>query len=329
MQFAAYTLIIFGIVAILIFFLVLNHLYRPMSIGRYDQPEGNPWQEYWGESYGPKLKQHLLKPFFDKLEKEERIGNLIVDLGSGAWPVTRLLGTRPDRKRICVDIAADNVKSLDELRIRLDAEKVGQFRTLSFQKAILRICAFLELNPRTEAKTELVSTIVISDLLNYVDFRMVLTGFAKYLKTGGRVIILNLPYRGNRSLFSDKGLKDNHQLYAFLKEDHFEIEQIAFPKRARQVTDVSQELIVLVARKKAPQSVSGVNQEMDFFGEDTGDVADYIPAKEIDDHVSLGGAENKIRGSDGRGNIDNCIGRRIAHSITREHRMPFSPFFGV
>jgi hypothetical protein len=66
--------------------------------------------EYWGETYGSKLKQHLLRPFFfDELEKAGRIGNLIPDLGSGAWPVTRLLGTRPDRKRICVDIAADNV----------------------------------------------------------------------------------------------------------------------------------------------------------------------------------------------------------------------------
>jgi len=225
-----------------------------MSLGRYDRPDANPWQEYWGEEFGSKLKQHLLRPFFDELEKEGRIGNLILDLGSGAWPVTRLLGTRPDRKRICVDIAADNVQSLDELRIRLDAEKVGQFRTLSFQKAILRICTFLELNPRTETKIERVSTIVIFDLLNYVDFRMVLIGFAKYLKAGGRIIIVNLPYRGNRSLFSDKGLKDNHQLYAFLKEHHFEIEKIAFPKRARKVTDDSQELIMLVAGKRRHQS---------------------------------------------------------------------------
>jgi hypothetical protein len=49
--------------------------------------------------------------------------------------------------------------------------------------------------------------------LNYVDFRKVLSAVAKYLKPDGRIIILNLPYRGNRSLFSDKGLKDNRQLY--------------------------------------------------------------------------------------------------------------------
>ena len=209
----------------------------------------NSWQQYWGESYGPELKQHLLKPVFGKLETEEKIGNLIIDVGSGASPVTQLLKTKPARKRICVDIAADNVGSLDDLRIRLDAEKVGQFGTLSFRKALLRVCAFLEMNPKTEAKTERADTIVFSDTLNYVDFRKVLNGFAKYLKPDGRIIVLNFPYRGNRLLFSDKGLKDNRQLYAFLEEHHFEIEHKAFPKRPRNETDESEELIVLVARK--------------------------------------------------------------------------------
>ena len=211
--------------------------------------DANPWQEYWGESYSPQLKQRLLKPVFDKLEAEEKIGNLIIDVGSGASPVTQLLKIKPARKRICVDIAADNVGSLDDLRIRLDAEKVGQFGTLSFRKALLRVCAFLEINPRTEAKTGRADTIVFSDTLNYVDFRKVLNGFAKYLKPDGRIIVFNFPYRGSHLLFSHKGLKDNRHLYAFLEEHHFEIEHKAFPKKPQDETDESEELIVLVARK--------------------------------------------------------------------------------
>jgi hypothetical protein len=69
---------------------------------RHDRQDANPWQQYWGESYGPELKQHLLKPVFGKLETEEKIGNLIIDVGSGASPVTQLLKTKPTRKRICV-----------------------------------------------------------------------------------------------------------------------------------------------------------------------------------------------------------------------------------
>jgi len=229
---------------------MLNWLsYRPIFGNRLDRGDANPWQEYWGESYGPELKQRLLKPVFDKLETEEKIGNLIIDVGSGASPVTRLLEPKPGRKRVCVDIAADNGRSVDELRIRLDAEKVGQFGALSFRKALLRVCIFLGINPKTEEKTGRADTIVVSDTLNYVDFRKVLTGFAKYLKPDGRIIVLNLPFRGNRSLFSDKGLKDNRELYALLEEHHFEIEHKAFPKRPRNEIDESEELIVLVARK--------------------------------------------------------------------------------
>ncbi|MBV8226379.1 MAG: class I SAM-dependent methyltransferase [Verrucomicrobia bacterium] len=213
------------------------------------QNDANPWQQYWGESYGPESKQLLLKAVFGNLETEEKIGNLIVDVGSGASPVTQLLKAKPARKRICIDIAADNVGSLNDLRIRLDAEKVGQFGSLSFRKALLRVCAFLGINPKTEPKTERADTIVFSDMLNYVDFRKVLNGFGNYLKPGGRIIVFNLPNRGNGLLFSDEGLKDNRQLFAFFEEDHFEIEHKAFPKRPRNEKDESQELIVLVARK--------------------------------------------------------------------------------
>jgi hypothetical protein len=230
---------------------MLNWLfYRPISDNRLDRGDANSWQEYWGETYAPELKQQLLKPVFGKLETEEKIGNLIIDVGSGASPVTQILKTKPGRKRVCVDIAADNGRSLEELRIRLDAEKVGQFRALSFRKAILRVCGFLEINPRAEEKAERADTIVFSDILNYVDFRKVLSGFGKYLKPEGRMIVLNLPHRrGNRSLFSENGLKDNLKLYAFLEENHFEIEHKAFPKRPRNETDESEELIVLVARR--------------------------------------------------------------------------------
>ena len=58
-----------------------------------------------------------------------------------------------------------------------------------------------------------------------------------------------MPNRGNGLLFSDKGLKDNRELYAFLEEHRFDIEHKAFPKRPRNEKDESQELIVLVARK--------------------------------------------------------------------------------
>jgi hypothetical protein len=230
---------------------MLNWLfYRPMFGKSLEEKGANPWQEYWGETYAPELKQRLLKPLFEELEKEGKIGNLIVDIGSGAKPVTRLLEPRPERKRVFVDIAADNRGSVDELKLRLDVEKIGNPAQLSCRKALLRICAFLQIDVRTRVEIERADTMVISDTLNYVDFRTVLSGLASYLKPNGRIVILNLPYRGNSTLFSDLGLKDNRQLYPFLEGQGFEIEHKAFPKRPRNETDESEELILLVARKR-------------------------------------------------------------------------------
>jgi hypothetical protein len=216
----------------------------------------NPWQRYWGEVYGLELKDWLLKPVFEELEKTGKAGDLIVDVGSGAQPVSRLFKARPGRRRICVDIAADNGGGGDEQRIRLDAEKVGEAGALSFRKAMARACKFLEIAPEGEGRLDRADLMVFSDLLNYVDFRKVLGRFAKYLKANGRIVIVNLPIRGNQALFSEKGLKDNHQLYEFLDESGFEIEHKAFPCRARGETEEAEELIVLVARKRGqPEGV--------------------------------------------------------------------------
>jgi SAM-dependent methyltransferase len=210
-----------------------------------------PWQRYWGEPYGLDLKQWLLKPVFEEMESTGRAGDLIVDVGSGARPVTQFLKARTGRKRILVDVAAENGHSGDEQKIRLNVEKAGEPGALSFRKAMVRVCRFLEIAAGTEANHNMADTIVFSDLLNYVDFRKVLGGFTNFLKPGGRLVIVNLPMRGNQSLFSEKGLKDNGQLYGFLEEHRFEIEHKAFPCRPRDETEEAGELIVLVARKCA------------------------------------------------------------------------------
>jgi SAM-dependent methyltransferase len=178
---------------------------------------------------------------------------LVIDVGCGAVPVTGLLNETPARKRILVDIASDNAESAKALGIRLDAEDAGRRGGLGYRKALLRACEFLAINPRTEPRTELADTIVFSEILNYVDFRKVIQGFSVFLKPGGRIVVVNLPFRGNRSLFSEMGLKENRQLYGFLEEHDFEIEYKAFPKRPEQETDESEEFIILVA-KKPPKS---------------------------------------------------------------------------
>ncbi|MGA3172546.1 MAG: hypothetical protein ABSE62_16205 [Chthoniobacteraceae bacterium] len=209
----------------------------------------SPWERYWGGTYSPELKRWLLKPVFEQLEKEGKIGDVIVDAGSGAAPVTALLERKPARKRILVDIAADNNASANEQRIQLDLEKVAEPDALSMRKALSRVRRFLEASPDAKAIPPGADMIVFSDVLNYVDFQKVLGGFTNYLKAGGRAVIVNMPMRGNPCLFSENGLTDNRQLCRYLEKHGFEIEMKSFPKRTAGSTEESEELIVLVARK--------------------------------------------------------------------------------
>jgi hypothetical protein len=211
----------------------------------------NPWQPYWGEAYGPELKRWLLAPVFAELDADGKIGDVIVDFGSGAQPVTRLLKAGPRRKRILVDIAAENTRTDDEQKLRLDVAKLGDDSALSFRKALARARRFLGLTPG-ESDVPAVDTMVFSEILNYVDFRDVISRAGAYLKPNGRIIVVNFPLRGNLALFSERGLKNNYELYAFLEQEAFEIEQKRFPCRAAGEADEAEELIILVARKKAP-----------------------------------------------------------------------------
>ena len=216
----------------------------------------NPWEEHWGASYGPELKRHLIDSVFKRLDSEGKLGNLIVDIGSGASPVSQLLPATPDRRFIFIDIAGDNWVSLDTQRIRLDAENITRTDLLSYRKALIRACRFLQTDPRAQALEERATALVFSDILNYVDYRTVVGGFASFLQSGGRIIIINHPTRGIRAHFAERGLKKNGDFYFFLQEQNLAIESKDFPCRPVGETDESEEMIVLVARKTPRKSAN-------------------------------------------------------------------------
>ena len=209
----------------------------------------NPWEENWGVSYSPELKRRFLSSLFAQMDRDGKIGNLVVDVGSGAIPVSHLLPATPERRYILLDIAGRNEVVLESQYIRFDAENVLRPRSMNYRRALLRVCAFLGMDPRSLAGKQQATALMFSDVLNYLDFRKVIAGFADFLKADGRIIIINLPSRGVRALFSDDGLKRNDDLYPFLEEHDLEIEYKDFPCRPEGETDESGEMIVLVARK--------------------------------------------------------------------------------
>ena len=220
------------------------------------QSYDNPWEENWGASYGPELKRHLIAAVFKRLDHEGKLGNLIVDVGSGASPVSQLLTSTADRRFIFIDIAGRNWVSLDTQHLRVDAENITQPDSLSYKKALIRVCRFLDMDPKAQARRERATALVFSDILNYVDYRNIVTGFVSFLRSGGRIIIINHPGRGIRLRFAKRGLKNNEDFYLFLDEQDLEIESKDFPCRPDGETDESEEMIVLVARKLGRQSAS-------------------------------------------------------------------------
>jgi hypothetical protein len=209
-----------------------------------------PWQLFWGEAYGEDLKEWLFKPLFAALDAEEKLGNVIVDAGCGAQPVSRLIPARPGRRRILLDVAADRQQTERDLRLRLELEAACDAETLSARKAFVHVCRHLEIDPdEPAAQGPLVDTMIFSDVLNYVDYRRVLAGFSRWLKPGGRLIVNNLPMRGNRALFSPAGLKDNREVVAWARKNGYQIERQEYPCRPGGESDEAEELLLLVAVK--------------------------------------------------------------------------------
>ena len=207
------------------------------------------WEQNWGEAYSPELKRRLLAPVLDRLETEGKIGELVVDIGSGAKPVSKFLRACDKRKFLLVDVAAKNHGDSATHYVRLNAEHITRPDRLSYRKALVEVCRFLTIEPNAFAPRECATTLIFSDILNYVDYQKVIGGFSKFLKPDGRIIIANLPARGIREEFSENGLKSNEDLYRFLAEENFTIELKEFPCRSKGATEEAEEMIVLVARK--------------------------------------------------------------------------------
>lgn len=214
------------------------------------------WKKEWGkQDYGAWEKFKTLGPLFDELQKEGKIGELVVDVGSNYFPVSQHIPGK--HKIITLDITGQetslNMRVLhnETLHVRHDAEHVSQPTAFDSKRALVKIAEFLGVDSRNEKDRKYADTILFSEILNYVDFRSVLSGFSAHLKPGGRFIIINQPERGYEELFSEAGVKDNGELKEFLASQGFEIEKTVYPWRVEGPWSHGLDMIFLVARKEA------------------------------------------------------------------------------
>jgi len=207
------------------------------------------WEHSWGTNYNNDEKRFTMAPIFDDLHKAEKIGEVVVDVGNGASPVSQYIPG--EHKMINIDIAQDQQReSKGHIEVQYDIEDLSQAEKFSTQRTLLRIAKFLDVNPRESEKKEHADTMIFSDVLNYVDYEEVLKNCSTYLQPGGRFIIINKPGRGYESLFAEKRIRSNYDLYDFLEKSGFEIEEKHFPQRQTMSTDEEHEFIVLIAKKQ-------------------------------------------------------------------------------
>lgn len=180
------------------------------------------WQEHWGKGkYHPEIRTTNIEPYLEKLDSKGKIGMVVVDVGSGKFPVSEIL-KKENRKIVNLDIEAKDEESEGSLYLKADAGDDPS--SLSFLRKLNKISKYLNIDPR-ESK-EAVDSFIFSSLLNYVDFKTVIKNAGTYLKPGGRIIIFNKPGWGEKQLFSAKGVKNNNDLFDYLEENGYTIEDL-------------------------------------------------------------------------------------------------------
>ena len=217
----------------------------------------NNWREFWGRPYDRTTKQEVMENILPDLElnAENDTPSVLLDIGCGALPISNMLSFEYNCKTIKIDIAIENSHFhndlSDEIKINADIEKFNDtlFET---KKKLLHICKFLDIAPQEDTK-EQIDIAIFSEILNYIDYKKVLKDSSAYIKKGGKIVIINMPGRGFRTLFSEKGVCDNLELYSFLEEIGFEIGKKYFPWNSYSECPDKEdgtEFVTLVARKK-------------------------------------------------------------------------------
>lgn len=224
-----------------------------LSFAGMENPKSGEWEQHWGRDYDPTSKAEYLAPLFKGLEMQGKIGDVVVDIGSGQYSVAKLI---PGKHRILsLDIAGREVLSPQRAHINANIDRVAQEDSFSYKKALLKAARFLEIDAHEEKNPEQADTMIFSEILNYVDYKAVLQAFSKFLKVGGRIIVNNMPGRGFPSLFSEDGVTSNSELITFLEDQGFELEQVKYPWRMDQESaQTANTMMTVVARKLKDES---------------------------------------------------------------------------
>ena len=176
------------------------------------------WDEVWGMDYCSDQFTQMMS------EIDNKLGEVIVDVGAGANPVTRLLD-RTRHKVIEVDCSSDENPDLpNTLRVRFDIDDIVE-NIDSTRVAIAKVMKFLGIDEKecgfSPNSLERVDAFVFSQILNHIDFKAVIKSLKKYLKPGGELIFNECLGLGLKDTISGAGLTDFDDFAKFIYSEGY------------------------------------------------------------------------------------------------------------
>lgn len=236
-----------------------------------EMPERRKWESHFGvEAYDSTIKRKTILPLMEEMNRKGLLGTVIVDAGSGPLLQAAQYRNQPMEERravyyptegkkiIRIDIGAGNSRLEEEgkfLVLNSDLEEL-QTPTFANRRNWARVRQFLGIRHGQRGKV-VVDTVLLSDVLNYVDSRKVLGDLKEYLKPEGRFVIRNTPGRTVKmDLRHPRAPQSSHELPNWLARNGFEIEHVQHGLESHGFGKLDQNLqhwdpVILVARKRA------------------------------------------------------------------------------
>ena len=211
------------------------------------------WREHWGVEYRGDLRNMDLQPIFRDLELDGMLGETILDIGSGYYPVSEYLSK--NHRVVTIDIEGQEGEQQGHFHIRHDVELLTDEHRYTSQKAFVQMAQYFNIDIRGSTK-ENVDTMIFSQLLNYVDFRKVLSVASTYLRPGGLFVIVNQPNFGYSDMFSEGGVKNNAELLEEMLRNEFEIITKVFPWIKKGSEPISTSMMIVVGRKQTETNIN-------------------------------------------------------------------------
>ncbi len=179
------------------------------------------WTSRWGQEYRTNGKApEILKNYLDNFLLEGKVGQNILDIGCGAYPISNNF-VDPNRKQILVDIAGGHWKSERVLKLEID---IGDLLIKQIERK-----RFLDSVRDFFGSTwsKVVDTCIMGHILNYVDYRALIPFVSELLAEKGRLLVVNNPkYFSPEAPLRKPRLKSNLEIVNAIEETTLTIEEI-------------------------------------------------------------------------------------------------------